>query len=278
METLELWEKKQLDISSPGNMQKIQQAVLAKFDLVLHEETIKWLTGLKRFNASFFDTYTWKQLLCKYSRPAAPIPELDSLKRKSREESEEPPDQSPSKRAAATAARERTLTQSRILQENLIVSRWLRQKLDGVELHLQVIQAFLKEVYGIDEEDASFDKIRKMTDTADPFESPLSTRIFRGLAAAATTEAIPSLITPLGTRSRNAFIRLQTPPIKTLCISKAEGGDLSPLFNSCLRSGAQLCRNKVMIVGCPKPLQFSAAADSCAGNHTNLANVLAFDV
>jgi hypothetical protein len=225
METLELWEKSQLDISTPGTIEKIRQAVKAKFALDINEGRIELLTNLSLFSCSVFKTNDWQQILCQDSRPAVRNSTIDSLKRKAREESEEASNQSPSKKVATSGIELSTSTQSEILQNNLIISQWLRQELETVEPHFQTIQEFLKTAYGIEEEDASFDKIRKMTDTADPSMSPLQTGTFRGLAAAATTDLIPGLITPLGARPRYGSIRVHTPPVKTLCVTKAEDVD-----------------------------------------------------
>jgi hypothetical protein len=93
------------------------------------------------------------------------------------------------------------------------------------EWNLQIIQEFLKTHYEIDEEDASFDKIRKMTETAGPSESPLNTRTFQGLSAAASPEMIRSLVMPIGARSRTDSFRSQVTPTKRFFGMRVDDGD-----------------------------------------------------
>jgi hypothetical protein len=138
------------------------------------------LTNFRRFSGSVFKTNDWQQMLCQDSKPAVQSPTVEGLKRKNREEIEGAKVELPSKKTVTTTGNENTPTENEILKKNLVISQWLRQELDmSVEWNLQIIQEFLKTHYEIDEEDASFDKIRKMTETAGPSESPLNTRTFR---------------------------------------------------------------------------------------------------
>jgi len=187
------------------------------------------LTNIRRFSGSVFKTNDWQQMLCQDSKPAVQPSSVENLKRKSPEGSEDTAIQFPLKKAVTATVKESTPTEYEILKKNLIISQWLRQELDmRVESHLQIIQEFLKTHYKIDEEDASFDKIRKMSEIAAPSESPLNTRMFIGLSAAAAPDMIPRLIRPIGSRSRTDSFheRLSATPVRRFSSTTVDDGDL----------------------------------------------------
>jgi len=82
IDTLELWEKQQLDIKDDDNMRNIQRALKIKFGLNVTTEKIKLLTRFGRYK-SIFETHTWRQMLSLESKPSA---QLTILKRKRAED------------------------------------------------------------------------------------------------------------------------------------------------------------------------------------------------
>lgn len=214
LEILGLWDWKELDINIPGNITKIQEATKVKFDLDVNEERIKLLTNLCRFkfSPSVFHTNDWQHMLCHNSKPTMQSLTTPNEKRKAGEGNNIVQEPFPINESTTSATNTVTCVPSSIsLQKSLVVSQWLRRQLDDVSPHIQRIQEFLKTIYGIEEEDATLEKIQKMTETAPLSESPLASRTCRGLAAEATTEVANGIV-PLRSRPLNLSRRFQTDP------------------------------------------------------------------
>ncbi len=144
-EQLAAWEDHSLDISEGGNMDKVQEAIMATFGIYVTKDEVELLTRFSILSkVSPFETNTWRHILCYRCCPkkdtppcipaAVPVSRKENLLKRKKVDREEVKDEPTSKRASPPATQ--TAASSTALSTTTSSSRPLKPPVLGIPLAL----------------------------------------------------------------------------------------------------------------------------------------------